>query len=159
MTSRRRNCIIWQAPAKSCRNKNKSVASRDVKFSLMAFWPMRIPGGRSAHLKHTTRSRCHQSCLCHFCSIDIAIMSLAPQYAVRRCAQCLRSSQAQTLRFAAATAPARRRQQESRRWQSTEAALPSSTNPKISGIVDQISQLTLLETADLVSTLKVLLKS
>ena len=30
-----------------------------------------------------------------------------------------------------------------------------STNPKIAGIVDQISQLTLLETADLVSTLKV----
>jgi large subunit ribosomal protein L7/L12 len=28
-------------------------------------------------------------------------------------------------------------------------------NPKIEGIVDQISQLTLLETADLVSTLKV----
>ncbi|KAK4503096.1 hypothetical protein PRZ48_006523 [Zasmidium cellare] len=81
-------------------------------------------------------------------------MSLAPQFAVRRCAQCLRSSQANTFRFAAATAPARRRQQESRRWQSTEAAAPSATNPKISGIVDQISQLTLLETADLVSSLK-----
>ncbi|KAI9712030.1 MAG: hypothetical protein M1820_001739 [Bogoriella megaspora] len=40
----------------------------------------------------------------------------------------------------------------SRRWQSTEAA--ASSDPKISGIVDQISQLTLLETADLVSTLK-----
>jgi hypothetical protein len=39
-----------------------------------------------------------------------------------------------------------------RRWQSDAAA---STNPKISTIVDQISQLTLLETADLVSTLKV----
>ncbi|KAF2465785.1 ClpS-like protein [Lindgomyces ingoldianus] len=39
-----------------------------------------------------------------------------------------------------------------RRWQSTEAAAP--TNPKIAGIVDQISQLTLLETADLVSALK-----
>lgn len=37
-----------------------------------------------------------------------------------------------------------------RRWASAEAA-----NPKISTIVDQISQLTLLETADLVSTLKV----
>ncbi|KAH9866543.1 hypothetical protein J1614_008233, partial [Plenodomus biglobosus] len=36
-----------------------------------------------------------------------------------------------------------------RRWASGEAA-----NPKISTIVDQISQLTLLETADLVSTLK-----
>jgi hypothetical protein len=39
-----------------------------------------------------------------------------------------------------------------RRWQSDAAA---STNPKIATIVDQISQLTLLETADLVSTLKV----
>ncbi|KAF2634773.1 ribosomal protein-like protein L12 [Massarina eburnea CBS 473.64] len=43
-------------------------------------------------------------------------------------------------------------QKSSRRWQSTEAAAPS--NPKIATIVDQISQLTLLETADLVSTLK-----
>lgn len=37
------------------------------------------------------------------------------------------------------------------RWASTEAV----ANPKIAGIVDQISQLTLLETADLVSSLKV----
>ncbi|OKL58832.1 54S ribosomal protein L12, mitochondrial [Talaromyces atroroseus] len=41
----------------------------------------------------------------------------------------------------------------SRRWQSTEAAA-TSTNPKITQIVDQISQLTLLETADLVASLK-----
>lgn len=40
-----------------------------------------------------------------------------------------------------------------RRWQSDAAAAPA--NPKIATIVDQISQLTLLETADLVSTLKV----
>ncbi|KAF7533574.1 hypothetical protein G7054_g6973 [Neopestalotiopsis clavispora] len=39
-----------------------------------------------------------------------------------------------------------------RRCESTEAAV--STNPKIATIVDQISQLTLLETADLVSSLK-----
>ena len=45
-----------------------------------------------------------------------------------------------------------RRRKPSRRWQSTDAA---GTNPKISGIVDQISQLTLLETADLVASLKV----
>ena len=38
-----------------------------------------------------------------------------------------------------------------RRQNSTEAP----ANPKIAGIVDQISQLTLLETADLVSSLKV----
>ncbi|KIW73433.1 ribosomal protein L7/L12 [Phialophora macrospora] len=42
---------------------------------------------------------------------------------------------------------------QSRRWQSTDAAT-ASTNPKIAGIVDQISQLTLLETADLVASLK-----
>ncbi|KAJ5885568.1 54S ribosomal protein L12 [Penicillium tannophilum] len=40
----------------------------------------------------------------------------------------------------------------SRRWESTEAAAP--VNPKIAQIVDQISTLTLLETADLVSSLK-----
>lgn len=45
-----------------------------------------------------------------------------------------------------------RRRKHSRRWQFTDAA---ATNPKISGIVDQISQLTLLETADLVASLKV----
>src|SRR5947207_4855863 len=45
-----------------------------------------------------------------------------------------------------------RRRKHCRRWQSTDAA---ATNPKISGIVDQISQLTLLETADLVASLKV----
>lgn len=44
-------------------------------------------------------------------------------------------------------------QRTSRRWASTDAA--AATNPKIATIVDQISQLTLLETADLVSTLKV----
>jgi hypothetical protein len=44
-------------------------------------------------------------------------------------------------------------QRTSRRWASTDAA--AAANPKIATIVDQISQLTLLETADLVSTLKV----
>ena len=42
----------------------------------------------------------------------------------------------------------------SRRWQSTNAAT-AATSPKISTIVDQISQLTLLETGDLVASLKV----
>ncbi|KJY01874.1 54S ribosomal protein L12 [Zymoseptoria brevis] len=79
-------------------------------------------------------------------------MSLAPQFAARRCVQCLRASTPTTLRFAASTAPRRRQQQEARRWQSTDAA--AASNPKIATIVDQISQLTLLETADLVSTLK-----
>lgn len=47
---------------------------------------------------------------------------------------------------------------ETRRWQSTDAAA-ASANPKITGIVDQISQLTLLETADLVASLKVCLSN
>ena len=38
-----------------------------------------------------------------------------------------------------------------RRWNSTDTV----SNPKVAGIVDQISQLTLLETADLVASLKV----
>jgi large subunit ribosomal protein L7/L12 len=41
-----------------------------------------------------------------------------------------------------------------RRYNSTEASA-AAANPKISAIVDQISQLTLLETADLVASLKV----
>lgn len=48
-----------------------------------------------------------------------------------------------------------RRQPQSRRWQSANAAAAGSGDAKISGIVDQIGQLTLLETADLVSALKV----
>jgi hypothetical protein len=46
-------------------------------------------------------------------------------------------------------------QSSRRRWQSTDAAAAAPVNPRISGIVDQISQLTLLETADLVQSLKV----
>ncbi|KAK7530190.1 mitochondrial 54S ribosomal protein bL12m [Phyllosticta citribraziliensis] len=72
-------------------------------------------------------------------------MSLACQSALRACARSARVSsvRASTSSVARVT----------RRWQSTEpAAAPA--NPKIANIVDQISQLTLLETADLVSTLK-----
>lgn len=67
------------------------------------------------------------------------------RYAAQSCARHLRSARAtraptQLVKVSAA----------SRRWNSTDAA-----NPKIEAIVDQISQLTLLETADLVSSLKV----
>ncbi|KAI6781078.1 large subunit ribosomal protein L7/L12 [Emericellopsis cladophorae] len=69
-------------------------------------------------------------------------MAMSCRYAARSCARQLRAApSAQTMRVAVS----------SRRWNSTEAA---ATNPKINTIVDQISQLTLLETADLVSTLK-----
>ncbi|KAG6365442.1 hypothetical protein INS49_007053 [Diaporthe citri] len=74
-------------------------------------------------------------------------MSLSCRYAAQCCARQLRSTS--TLRSTGALA----QQRISRRYQSTDAAA-APTNPKISGIVDQISQLTLLETADLVSSLK-----
>ncbi|KAI4214748.1 MAG: hypothetical protein LQ351_002824 [Letrouitia transgressa] len=50
---------------------------------------------------------------------------------------------------AAPSIPKLQRRSPSRRWEST-----APTNPKVTEIVDQISQLTLLETADLVSSLK-----
>lgn len=78
-------------------------------------------------------------------------MSLSCRYAAQCCARQLRSTP--TLRISAG---ALAQQRIARRYQSTEAAAAAApTNPKIAGIVDQISQLTLLETADLVSSLKV----
>ncbi|KAI5465607.1 ribosomal protein L7/L12 C-terminal domain-containing protein [Mariannaea sp. PMI_226] len=75
-------------------------------------------------------------------------MAMSCRYAAQSCARQLRST-------AAARAPAQmfRVAASSRRWNSTEAA-EAPVNPKIQTIVDQISQLTLLETADLVSSLK-----
>ncbi|KAB8069435.1 ClpS-like protein [Aspergillus leporis] len=74
-------------------------------------------------------------------------MPVSSQVAARCCRQIVRPS-AGSLRLSSSTYLSQR----TRRWQSTEAAAPA--NPKINQIVDQISQLTLLETADLVSTLK-----
>ncbi|KAM0665405.1 hypothetical protein ACQRIT_006260 [Beauveria bassiana] len=76
-------------------------------------------------------------------------MAMSCRYAARSCARQLRSASAlraptQTLRLGAT----------SRRYNSTEAAAEAPANPKIAEIVDQISKLTLLETADLVSSLK-----
>lgn len=80
-------------------------------------------------------------------------MSTVCQNAIRRYALSARASSSQvTSRFPAACL--HRQQQMSRRYESTTAAAASG-NPKVAGIVDQISQLTLLETADLVSSLKV----
>ncbi|KAI2612765.1 ClpS-like protein [Hypoxylon fragiforme] len=75
-------------------------------------------------------------------------MSAPCRYAVRSCARSIHSGtsvRASTTSFLRSTTPSIQR-----RHDSTAAA----TNPKISGIVDQISHLTLLETADLVSSLK-----
>ncbi|KAK7436583.1 hypothetical protein Landi51_12472 [Colletotrichum acutatum] len=76
-------------------------------------------------------------------------MALSCRFAAQSCARQLRatgSMRASTSLFQTRT-PA-----TARRYNSTEAAAP--TNPKIAAIVDQISTLTLLETADLVSSLK-----
>ncbi|CAK7567034.1 MAG: 54S ribosomal protein L12, mitochondrial [Sporothrix epigloea] len=67
------------------------------------------------------------------------------RFAAQRCAQHLQT--ASRVRPASLSIASQRM---SRRYNSTEATL----DPKISTIVDQISQLTLLETASLVSTLK-----
>lgn len=75
-------------------------------------------------------------------------MSLSCRYAAQCCARQIRSTS--SLRSTGALS----QQRITRRYQSTEAAAAPS-NPKIAGIVDQISQLTLLETADLVTSLKV----
>ncbi|GLA24994.1 hypothetical protein AnigIFM63604_009927 [Aspergillus niger] len=79
-------------------------------------------------------------------------MSVSAQAAARCCRQIVRPTA--SLRLAPTTYLSQRTL--SRRWQSTEAeaAAAAPANPKITQIVDQISQLTLLETADLVSTLK-----
>jgi len=77
-----------------------------------------------------------------------AAMSAPASHALMRCV-CNAKPSSSFLRPTASIA----QQRTARRWQSTDAAAP--TNPKIATIVDQISQLTLLETADLVSTLKV----
>ncbi|KAI9931226.1 hypothetical protein ASPWEDRAFT_178600 [Aspergillus wentii DTO 134E9] len=79
-------------------------------------------------------------------------MSFPTQAAARCCRQLVRPSTS-SLRLSTSTYLSQRT--PSRRWQSTEAEAPAApVNPKISQIVDQISTLTLLETADLVSTLK-----
>ncbi|CAK7243635.1 MAG: 54S ribosomal protein L12, mitochondrial [Sporothrix thermara] len=72
-------------------------------------------------------------------------MAMSCRYAAQRCAQQLRT--ASRVRPATLSVASQRM---ARRHNSTEAAV----DPKISTIVDQISQLTLLETASLVSTLK-----
>ncbi|GAB0131757.1 hypothetical protein EsDP_00000216 [Epichloe bromicola] len=73
-------------------------------------------------------------------------MAMSCRYAAQSCARRLRS-----VHSARASAQILRVASTARRFNSTEAA---ATNPKIADIVDQISKLTLLETADLVSSLK-----
>ncbi|KAL1893162.1 54S ribosomal protein L12, mitochondrial [Sporothrix stenoceras] len=75
-------------------------------------------------------------------------MPMTCRYAAQRCASQLRmASRARPTMASFCVAP---QQRIARRHNSTEAAV----DPKITTIVDQISQLTLLETASLVSSLK-----
>ena len=77
------------------------------------------------------------------------IMSLTNPSITQCCARCLRAPFRPS--SAAPISLIRRpKRAPAQRWQST-----ASSSPKVAGIVDQISQLTLLETADLVSSLKV----
>ncbi|RJE20557.1 hypothetical protein PHISCL_07101 [Aspergillus sclerotialis] len=76
-------------------------------------------------------------------------MSIPSHAAARCCRQLLRPS-TPAVRLSSATYRI-----PSRRWQSTESEAPAApANPKITQIVDQISQLNLMETADLVASLK-----
>ncbi|KAF3394057.1 54S ribosomal protein L12 [Penicillium rolfsii] len=77
-------------------------------------------------------------------------MSFPIQAAARSCRQLSGSVRPSSLRIATTYTA---RTPSYRRWESTEAAA-APINPKIAQIVDQISTLTLLETADLVSSLK-----
>ncbi|KAL1997070.1 hypothetical protein VTN49DRAFT_7935 [Thermomyces lanuginosus] len=89
-------------------------------------------------------------------------MAISSQAAARCCRQVIsRTSPSSSLRSTSASIAyfpqqRQRRTPATRRWQSTEAAASQSapSNPKIEQIVDQISKLTLLETADLVASLK-----
>ncbi|OTA60772.1 ClpS-like protein [Hypoxylon sp. EC38] len=73
-------------------------------------------------------------------------MSAPCRIAARSCARSIRSGSS----LRASTSFVQTTPSIQRRHESTTAP----TNPKIAGIVDQISQLTLLETADLVASLK-----
>lgn len=84
--------------------------------------------------------------------VPVAAMSFPTQAAARCARQLSGSVRPSSLRIATSYTA---RTPSSRRWESTEAAAAAPTNPKIAQIVDQISTLTLLETADLVSSLKV----
>lgn len=90
----------------------------------------------------------------HIPSLLSYTMSGAPRILIRRCAHAPRLSSRSVLRPASGHVSTFKANAPSRRSESTDAAAAPS-NPKIAAIVDQISGLTLLETADLVSTLKV----
>ena len=90
----------------------------------------------------------------HELRLSSTAMSITNPNLIRCCARTLRSPSRPST-TATSLLTQHRRRVPARRCASTAAA--SSGNSKVAGIVDQISQLTLLETADLVSSLKVCL--
>lgn len=112
--------------------------SRTVKFPARQ---ARRPPFRNTHLERASLHR--------------FTMSVSCRYAAQCCARQLRTSSSTATPLRASSSLLQQQQQRvTRRYNSTDAAA-APINPKISAIVDQISQLTLLETADLVSNLKV----
>ncbi|KAL8998647.1 MAG: hypothetical protein Q9169_002307 [Polycauliona sp. 2 TL-2023] len=84
-------------------------------------------------------------------------MSASIVSTTRCCARALRTSPRRAFASQTTICPYQLRKStpsSQRRHESTSASTTAPTNPKIATIVDQISQLTLLETADLVSSLK-----
>ncbi|MCJ1422604.1 hypothetical protein MMC29_000484 [Sticta canariensis] len=77
-------------------------------------------------------------------------MSATCKNTARCCARVILCNSLRPTSLAPCATSQRQRRRPTQRWASTESAM----NPKITVIVDQISQLTLLETADLVSSLK-----
>jgi len=121
-------------PADSSRTLNSHLCNKKRRFNI------KIPP-QSPHQKTTPLPHHHQSQFGEKYVPPKTQMALAS----RCCARIARSS-SPSLRLSQPIAYAL-----ARRWNTTTA----TADPKISGIVDQISGLTLMETADLVSLLKV----
>ena len=109
---------------------------------------------RASKLNLDNHSSSKVSVVCRFTASFRPSTMSAPQFSPLRC--CARSFRkpSRNACIPSTSFSYYQRRIPTRRCESTAAA--AASNPKISGIVDQISQLTLLETADLVSTLKVL---
>lgn len=122
---------------------------------MLRFSPKASRGFSSAVVVELPSSFPNCISLIFFFGLHVPVFAMSfPTQATARCARQLSGSvRPSSLRIA--TSYTARRTPSSRRWESTEAAPAAPTNPKIAQIVDQISTLTLLETADLVSSLKV----
>ena len=141
----------------------RSRAKREVTCNMTKHWSnFLFSDGRKTTVEQQSSTRPLPLPPCALFSgrievaVDIAIMSIRSHAAARCCRHLVRPSTS-ALRLSSSTYLSQRT--PSRRWQSTEAeGAAAPTNPKITQIVDQISQLNLMETADLVSSLKVRLR-